>query len=155
MNDPMPRTPFTPLMLARMLLSVPFTVMLVLMVPFKSFSQPMALGQWRAHLPFLKTKAVALAGDEVFCASDRGMFSFNKSDNSVSPMSKITGLSELDVSAIGHDDQSGATVIAYENANVDLIISQHIINILNWQILEIRGSDDLQISSGLCMFLSI
>ncbi len=92
-------------------------------------AQGQALGQWRVHLPYLKARIVTNTGDKIYCASERGLFYFNQVDNTVTPLSKISGLSELDVSTLRYDPESKVLVIAYLNANIDLIVQNKIINI--------------------------
>ena len=107
-------------------------VLILSLLQFQTVSllaQGQALGSWRVHLPFLKTRVVAEAGDKIYCASERGMFYYNQQDNSVAPLSKISGLSELDVSTMRYDPESKVLVIAYLNANIDLIEQNKIINI--------------------------
>lgn len=107
------------------------------------FSQDLALGQWRVHLPFIKARLVADAGDKIYCASDRGMFYYNLSDNSVVPLSKISGLSELNVSALAYDKETKALVIAYSNANIDIIINNKILNISDIKRKNLTGDKSI------------
>lgn len=92
-------------------------------------AQDLALGDWKVHLPYIKARSVALAGDKVYCASEEGLFYYSKSDGSVVPLSKISGLSELSVSAVRYNGQNSTLVIAYSNSNIDLIKGNRIINI--------------------------
>ena len=92
-------------------------------------AQGQALGQWRVHLPFLKARVITNTGDKIFCASERGLFYYNQVDNSIEELSKISGLSELDVSTLNYDPESKTLVIAYTNANLDLIVNNKITNI--------------------------
>jgi len=106
-----------------LILSILFTVN-----SFISAQEP-AIGQWRVHLPYIKAKAVANTGDKIYCASQTGLFYYQQSDNSVVPMSKITGLSELNVNAIRYDPETKILLVAYLNANIDLINQNKITNI--------------------------
>jgi hypothetical protein len=108
-----------------------------------SYAQNMALGQWRVHLPFVKARMLADADDKIYCASDRGMFYYNRTDNSVTPLSKISGLSELNVSALNYDTQTKALVIAYSNANIDLIINNKIYNISDIKRKNLTGDKSI------------
>ena len=101
----------------------------ILQVTGTNINAQQALGEWRVHLPFNKTKVVANTGDKIFCASEKGLFYYNQKDNNVVPLSKITGLTELDVSTLKYDTESNVLVIAYTTANIDLINQNKIINI--------------------------
>ncbi len=102
---------------------------LLCLLPFFGMSQDLALGQWKVHLPFNKAKSIAVAGNKVYCASEQGLFLYTPSDGTLTPLSKITGLSELSVNAIRYNSNSSALVVAYANSNLDLIKGNRIINI--------------------------
>ncbi len=106
-------------------------------------AQELALGQWRVHLPYIKTRKIADTGTKLFCASDRGLFYFNRTDNSVNPLSKITGLAELSVSTIAYDAPTQILVIAYTNANIDLLAGNRIINISDIKRKNITGDKNI------------
>lgn len=88
-----------------------------------------AIGQWRAHLPFNKSHLVADAGDQIYCASQSGMFSLNKSDNSLSVISKVQGLSDVSISALNYYQAKGILMIGYENGNIDIVKGSAVTNI--------------------------
>lgn len=106
-------------------------------------AQESAIGQWRVHLPFLKAKAIANSGDKIYCASERGLFYYQQSDNSVVPMSKISGLSELNVNTLEYDPETQTVVIAYTNANIDLINQNKIINISDIKRKNMTGDKNI------------
>lgn len=108
-----------------------------------SSAQETAIGQWRVHLPFLKARAIANSGDKIYCASDRGLFYYQQSDNSVVPMSKISGLSELNVNTLEYDPETKTVVIAYTNANIDLINQNKIINISDIKRKNMTGDKNI------------
>jgi hypothetical protein len=87
------------------------------------------VGTWRSHLPYNNASKIIIAGEKVFCSTDGGLFCFNKSDNSIEKISKENGLSDTDISALGYSKDMGITIIAYSNANVDLIQNNVFYNI--------------------------
>lgn len=93
-----------------------------------AYSQQLAIGQWRDHLPYNQTKAIAEAPDKIYCATPYSVFSYNKSDQSIQRISKSSGLSDVIVSTIAYHS-SGNLVIAYNNGNIDLYNNGSIINI--------------------------
>lgn len=108
-----------------------------------SLAQPLGLGQWRAHLPYVKVRAIANAEGKIYCASDRGMFLYNRGENSVESLSKISGLSELDVATLGYDPVTNNLVVAYENANIDIIRGSDIINLSDIKRKNITGDKSI------------
>lgn len=91
-------------------------------------SQGIPIGQWRDHLPYNTSLAVANVGEKVYCATPYSMFFFNKSDNSITRLNKINGLSDFGISTIKHNTEKDILFIAYSNANVDLMKGNTIIN---------------------------
>jgi len=89
----------------------------------------LAIGQWRDHLSYKKGVSVTQSADVVYCATESGLFSLKKSDNSLERLSKITGLSDVEVNTIRYNDYGNTLLIAYENANIDLINGTNIFNI--------------------------
>ncbi len=119
------------------------TVILISVFSFSGIAQDLALGQWRVHLPFIKARSVAKATDRIYCASDRGLFYYSLTDNSVEPLSKISGLSELSVSALGFDANSSTLLIAYTNANIDLLIGNKIYNLSDIKRKNLTGDKNI------------
>lgn len=86
------------------------------------------IGTWRTHLNYTRAITVAAAGDRIYCATRNSLFYFDKEDGSLNKLSKTDGLSDLNVSALAYDSQSGSLLIGYENGNIDLIRKNKIIN---------------------------
>lgn len=106
-------------------------------------SQDLAIGQWRAHLPYIKTKNIADTGTKLYCASERGLFYYNRIDNSLTGLSQISGLSELSVSTIAYDPQTKILLVAYANANIDLLVDNKIINIPDIKNKNLTGDKNI------------
>jgi len=96
---------------------------------FCSYSQGIGIGQWRDHLPYNKCIAVTEAGNKIYCATPYSVFYYDKEDNSIQRLTKVTGLSDIGVSAINYYKEYKTLVIAYTNTNIDLIQGNQIINI--------------------------
>lgn len=76
---------------------------------------------WRDHLSYNNCKAVAVAPDEVYCASSASLFSYGKSDGRVRHLTTIEGLSDMGVGSIAYNDEVRRLVIGYSNGNIDLM----------------------------------
>ncbi|MFP4469757.1 MAG: two-component regulator propeller domain-containing protein [Bacteroidales bacterium] len=99
-----------------------------------------AIGQWRDHLPYSKTIAVAEAGDIIYTATPFSLFYYDKNDESISRLSKVNGLSDIGISAIGYNDEHDVLLVAYTNTNIDLIKGNEIINISDIKRKQILGN---------------
>ncbi len=97
------------------------------------------MGQWRDHLPYNEVKLVTDADDKIFCASSLALFYYNKKDGSINKLSKINGLSDIKPCALAYGKSNKTILITYENANIDLIHKNNIINIDHIKTKRIQG----------------
>jgi hypothetical protein len=104
------------------------------------FSQDVGIGQWRAHLPYKSCKAVDIAGNLVYCATPLSVFYYDKSDQSVSLLTKVNGLSDVNISTIRYSSQFQVLIVGYTNANIDLVYQDAIINISDIKRKPIYGN---------------
>lgn len=93
-----------------------------------SFCQ-LAIGQWRDHLSYKKGISITQSDSLIYCATESGVFSLSKSDYSIDRLSKISGLSDVGVNTLRYNDYNQTLLIAYKNANIDLINGSAIYNI--------------------------
>ncbi|MFN7012640.1 MAG: two-component regulator propeller domain-containing protein [Bacteroidia bacterium] len=106
----------------------------------KLISQEIEIGRWRDHFPYSKAIAVADAGNDVYCASENDIFKINKQENSIERISRVTGLSESEISDIAYSDKTNTLVISYKNSNIDLIKNDRIINVADIKRSNIIGN---------------
>lgn len=107
------------------------------------YAQDIPIGQWRMHLSHKQGVTVAEANGKIFCATKGSIFSYNKSDNSLEVLSKLTGLSDIAVNAINFDPTSNTLIIAYKNANIDIIQNGVITNLIDIKIKSIQGNKSI------------
>jgi frataxin-like iron-binding protein CyaY len=79
------------------------------------------IGQWRTHLPYDQVIDVALTPAMVYAATPYSLFTYRLKDDKVSVFDKVKGLNDLGISKIAYDKKSGQLLVAYTDANVDLI----------------------------------
>jgi len=92
-------------------------------------AQDIGIAEWREHLPYKKCIAVDLAGSKIYCATPYSVFYYNTDDNSVNKLTKVNGLSDVNISTIRYSQQYKMLIIAYSDANIDLIMDDGITNI--------------------------
>jgi hypothetical protein len=95
----------------------------------RTFSQQIGIGEWRDELPYYMVISVAEDDSKIYSATPYALFYFDKDDNSVQRLTKINGLSDIGISTINYSKEFKTLVIAYENANIDLLKNNTIINI--------------------------
>ncbi len=103
-----------------------FTVQFVFLSAL--FSQDIGIGEWRDHLPYNSTTSVTAGNGFIYCATPYSLFYFDKADNTLTRMTKISGLSDIGISKIAFNDPTNTLVVGYSNTNLDLIKGTDIIN---------------------------
>jgi len=103
-------------------------------------AQGLALGDWRTHLPYQKVIDVDVVGSKVYAATPYDLFIYDNTDNSISLLNKVNGLSDIGISAIRYNPENDVLLVAYTDANVDLISSEGIINISDIKDKDLIGN---------------
>ena len=93
---------------------------LVLLIE-NSFSQVRTLGTWKMFLPYVNSYGVCDAGDRVYDAASKSIFSYEKSTGVIQTYDEASGLSDIGVSSISYDPTTKFLAIAYNNSNLDFI----------------------------------
>ena len=117
-----------------------FLLSLFSFIIFPAFSQPVGIGQWRDQLPYYECISVAEAGSRIYCATPYSIFYYDKDDNSIQRINKINGLSDIGISTINYSNDYNTLVVAYSNANIDLLKNQTVINISDIKRSSILGN---------------
>jgi len=84
---------------------------------------------WRVHLPFANNHTLCESGNKIYVGSQSGIFTFNEIDRSVDILSRVNGLSDVEVRLLSTYPATGAVLVAYEDANIDIIENNTIYNI--------------------------
>ncbi len=105
-----------------------------------AFSQQVGIGQWRDELPYNQVISVTEGDGKIYSATPYAVFSVDKADNSVQRLTKINGLSDIGISTICYSKSHQTLVIAYSNANIDLLKNNTIINISDIKRKSILGN---------------
>ena len=87
------------------------------------------IGEWTDYQSYASAKNVVDTGDKIYCVTDGGLFSYDKTDNSILKMSGINGLSDVGIQRLAYSKGNNLLLIAYQNANIDLLIGNTIFNI--------------------------
>jgi ligand-binding sensor domain-containing protein len=98
------------------------------------------IGSWESHLSFKEAVHLADGSDRIYCATKSGLFFYHKTDHTVQTITKVEGLSDLDVSCIVWDNSRDLLVVAYKNTNIDLIEDNVIHNIPDIKRKQLMGN---------------
>ena len=107
------------------------TLLLLILFSIPSMADDFGIGQWRDHLPYNATIAVAEVNQKIYCATPYSLFYYDKEDLSIGRINKVTtpGLSDVGLTAMKYSEDLGSLVIAYSNANIDILEESGIYNI--------------------------
>lgn len=113
--------------------------LMFLAVGISAFAQEsVGIGKWRTHMPYQNIIDVELLGSKVYAATPYELFTYDKDDNSLQVLNKINGLSDIGISTIRRNEKLDVLMVAYTNANVDLIDNQG--NIYNMRDIKDKHS---------------
>lgn len=87
------------------------------------------IGEWRAHLNYQRALKAVETNDFIYCATQSGVFKIHKVDNSMTTLSKVDGLSGVEVVTIDYDVVSKNIFIAYEGGLVDMLGEDYVVPI--------------------------
>ncbi len=92
-------------------------------------AQDIAIGEWKAHLPFRKGVSVTQSENEVYIAYESQIAIIDKNEISIDRLNKVNGLSDVNIRVIRYNRAKNILLIAYENGNIDLVNANGIVNI--------------------------
>jgi hypothetical protein len=90
-------------------------------------SKPVALGQWRLHLPYNNVKQIVEVKDKLFCAGTHGFFYLEKKDGNTTRLSPINGFGGYEVQSMQYDKNKDILVIAYEDTKIEMLKGKTIV----------------------------
>ena len=91
--------------------------------------ETVSIGNWRGHFPYNAMTSVASDyNGNVYAASKFSLFSYNKATGLIDIYSKINYLSDIGITCIRYSNNYNTLLIAYSNANLDLLVDGKIYN---------------------------
>lgn len=87
--------------------------------------------QWKSFLPFNQVNGIATDGTTFFCSTHSAFFTYNREDGTLSPYSKVTGMSDIGMTGIGYDITTHSAILAYTNSNIDIFQDGRFYNLPN------------------------
>jgi len=85
-------------------------------------------GAWTDYLSYRSAIAVVHQGTQVFTATDQGVFEYDENGGGIRTYSKVNGLSDFDLSAIGWSEAAGGLLIGYASGNLDVLVDGSVSN---------------------------
>lgn len=105
-------------------------LLILMAIPVFSFTTQgqRALYTWGDYLNYSRGLLVERLGDEVYVGCDNGLFIYNISDNSLTRLSKVNGLSDIGITYLAVNRDKELLIVGYESGNLDLIRNREITN---------------------------
>lgn len=91
-----------------------------------AFTQ-IAMNNWRIHFSLSNSIGITNASSKIYMATSNGIVIFDNDDNSISDLTHANGLSDINISAIGSNNN--IVMIGYNNGNIDVIKSGETTNV--------------------------
>ena len=92
-------------------------------------AQDFSVATWRDHLPYSEFNQVVEVGNFFYAASPYSLLELDNSNNEITKLSTVNGLSEIGISCIAANNSHQSLLIAYNSSNLDLIKNGEITNI--------------------------
>ena len=108
------------------------------------------IGNWREHLNYQNTIQI-IKGNELYCATKTNLFSIDDKGE-ITRYSKVNGLNDIGVNAIGWDETTKQLIIAYKNSNLDILkgsIVRNISDILKSKVAGNKTINHIYCSNGI------
>ncbi len=106
-------------------------------------AQQVPIGGWQEHLSYKNAISVAEGNGLVYCLTTSGIFNYRKADNSMTRLSKVNGLSDIEGVVVNFNPYNNKFIIAYKNSNIDIIETGQIVNISDIKRKSIIGNKSI------------
>ena len=114
-------------------------------------AQDIPLETWQSHFSYQKVNHLAKGDDKIFAASENGFFYYDLQDESINIISKVDGLSDVNISSLYYAEDHSSLVIGYSSGAVDIVVDGiiHTINDLKeTDLIEDKGVRDIAFWDG-------
>ena len=91
-------------------------------------AQDIPVGAWRMHISYNDIHAISVTPTNVYGVAGNGIVVFNRSDNSISTITKLDGLSSTNITQLSFDQIREQLLVTYADGDIDLIKDSEIIN---------------------------
>lgn len=82
-----------------------------------------AIGEWQVYNSYRYATSCRAVGDRLYVLSAGALYTYDKEDGEIRTYDHVNTLSDVRIAAIDYSSAIDALVIAYENANVDILYS--------------------------------
>lgn len=127
-------------------------ITLLLIYPlFVSAQTQAGLGSWRVHLPYWQNRTIAVIDHTIYVGSNSSLFSYDEKNRELNRISKIDGLSDVEIKLLRSNQTSKLLFVVYENGNIDLLQNNEVFNmpqILQRTVIGKKSINDITFYNG-------
>jgi ligand-binding sensor domain-containing protein len=98
---------------------------------------------WQDYLSFSNATKIAVAGSKIYCATEGGLFYYDRDDNSIQKFTGVNGLTDFGIRTIAWNEAQQVLVVAYENSNIDLVNESGVFNLSDIKRKQITGDKNI------------
>lgn len=113
--------------------------LILLFLPLFINAQNVEIGSWKDYLSYHSASYISESKNKLYCVTNGSLFYIDKTTESLNRVSKVTGLSDINIEKVACSNVLDITIITYSNCNVDLLKNDEIINIPDIKRKEITG----------------
>ena len=103
-----------------------------------SFSQ-LPMGGWQTFFSYNHAGNMIQSKDKIYALSDGNLYSIDKEYESIETYTKLTGLTDGNITKIAYCQSQNTLVIVYDNCNIDLLTNSRIINVNDLKRAEVSN----------------
>ena len=118
-------------------------ILLAIIMPFITLGQNTSIGGWKNYKSYNSASYVCEANNKIYCVASGSLFYVEKNDKIITRLSKIDGLSDIEIEHIGFLEETNTLIIIYKNCNIDLIKDGYITNLSDIKRKEIVGKKQI------------
>ena len=118
------------------------SILLVFITANHGLSQSidMTLGAWRHHLPSNSVISLSEAPHAIYAATPFGIIEYNRTDNSVRKIDKVSGLTGFGISVIKYSPEEDLLLIGYQDGQIDILQNGRVTSVPDIRQSAIFGS---------------
>ena len=110
-----------------------FVVLLLTIVYGRSTmvnGQDIPVGTWRLHISYSDIRSISVTPSKIYAAALNGVMILDLTDdNSITTLTKLDGLSSINITQLAYDQQRSQLLITYADGDIDIVSEKEIVNI--------------------------
>lgn len=107
-----------------------FTLWVILILCFQHVkAQNTPVLGWRSNFSYTDVKSIVKGNSSLYAATENTIFAIDRAEGSLSKLTKINGLNDVSVGALGLMPDGATLIIGYQNGNIDFVSDSEIKNL--------------------------